>query len=365
MHIEGITYLDPRFYFTEASRSLTRQCHELEARTTGGAHVRPLYDEVHALVLHNHAELHFAELCERVAASMLADDCSLLVVLAPDRSQPVVGLDESVLTLARSATSTRVRYIIDDPRLSPSFGRSQAWQTRAATYAISVDAIEQGMRERLEAPDCSLVEKLRYLTALAGAALTRDDPETAQALSLHALELSSQADDPREVTVAWYALGNTLYQSGAFVDAEQAYAECVDRALDEGNDGMTAQGMTGLANTFFMRQGWTQAIDCYETAAKLFDKLGQVHGHAHALTWSAEANVRLGNYQAAVQHFDRALAIIDGVNPALVREYSGHKAELLMRKSRLYANAGMRLEQAQLEAEARRLGAIEHLADHP
>ncbi|MFO7564982.1 MAG: hypothetical protein R6X02_20220 [Enhygromyxa sp.] len=365
VHIEGITYLEHRFYFTEVSRSLTHQCRELEATTTGGNHVGPLYDEVHALTLHNNAELHFAELCERLAASMLVDDCGLLVVLAPDRTQPILGLEESVLTLARSATSSRVRYVIDDPRLSPSFGRSQAWGIRTAEYAISVQEIEQGMRERLEARDCSVVEKLRYLTALAGAALARDDPETAQALSLEALELSKQADDPREVTVAWYGLGNTLHQSGTFAAAEQAYAECVDRALDEGDDNMTAQGMLGLANTFFMRQGWAQAIDCYETAAKLLDKLGQVHGHAYALMWSAEAHVLLGRYQEALQRFDRALAAIDGVNPALAREYSGQRAELLMRKAKLYARAGMTVEQSQLEIEARRLGASEHLIDHP
>ena len=59
VHIEGITYLEHRFYFTEVGRSLTRQCRDLEATTSGGAHVRPLYDEVHAPVLHNNAELHF------------------------------------------------------------------------------------------------------------------------------------------------------------------------------------------------------------------------------------------------------------------------------------------------------------------
>lgn len=364
VRIEGIAYLDSRFYFTEAGRSLTQQCRELEAKTTGADHACPLYDEAHAPVLHDDAETHFAELCERIAVAMLADEASLLVVLAPDHSRAAPGLEQSALALGRAATSTRVRYVIEDPRLH-SFTGSPAWRTQVAEYAIAIDEVEQGMRDRLEAPDCPVVEKLRYLTALASAALARDDPEAAQALSLQALELSSQANDRREITVAWYGLGNTLYQSGTFAHAEQAYAECVDRAVDERNDGMTAQGMTGLANTFFTRKDWSKAIHCYEISAKLFAKLGQAHGYAYALAWSAEAHMHMGGYQAALERFDRALAALDGVNPALAPEYSGQKAELLLRKSRLFGAAGMKADQAKLVSEAQLHGAIEHLADHP
>jgi tetratricopeptide (TPR) repeat protein len=258
-----------------------------------------------------------------------------------------------------------VRYVVADPRIAASYDEPPVWTTGVVEYAIAVDEVEAGMKDRLAAPDTPAVEKLRYMTALSGMALAREDPQTAQDLSLGALQLAQKTGDPAEVTMAWYSLGNTLYQSAVFVGAEQAYTECVDRALDEKNDPMVAQAMAGLGHSFYMREQFEAAIDCYETSAKLFEKLAVPHGQAYAMTWAGEANAHMRRHALAAEAFDRALGALDRVDPALAREYSGQRAEVLMRKANLFGKAGLTQQQRECAAQARRLGAIDHLADHP
>lgn len=363
--VENLSFVDERIYYTEASRSLTRQCLDLERRTSGGSHCQPLYDEAHMLVVRSDAEIYFTERCERLASAMLRDDGSLLVLLAPNRATPAHGLDASITALSEAAVSTRVRYIVADPRIAASYDEPPVWTTGVAQYAIAVDEIEAGMTDRLAAPDITKIEKLRYMTALSGMALAREDPQKAQDLSLDVLRLAQETDDPAEVTMAWYSLGNTLYQSAVFVGAEQAYSECVDRALDEKNDAMVAQAMAGLGHTYYMRKQFEAAIDCYETSAKLFGKLGVVHAEVYALTWVGEANGQLRRHAPAAAAFERALQALDRVDPALAREYSGQRAEVLMREANLFGKAGLTQQQRECATEARRLGAIDHIADHP
>jgi tetratricopeptide (TPR) repeat protein len=232
-------------------------------------------------------------------------------------------------------------------------------------YVVGPEQIEQGLRARLEAPDCSLTERLRYTSALASMALAKDDPETALQHAVATLDLAGQADAPQETTSAWYGLGNTLYQCGAFQPAEQAYAECVDRALDEGSVALAAQGMAGLGHTHFMRRQSDRAIDAYTTAGALWNKLGLTHGEVYALTWHAEARAQKGELPQALAQLERAQALCAAVHPSQADAYQGMKAELLQRKAAIHGQAKQRQQEKECRAEAEKLGASAPASDHP
>jgi tetratricopeptide (TPR) repeat protein len=353
------------FFFAEAKRALSRACLALEQQTTGGKHVQPLFDEAHELAAHSEGEIHFAEFCERLTQAMLNDRGGMLVVLATNPATPVPELDTSVELLARSASSTKVRYLVIDARLSERFEQPLVWCTCRLKYQLDPAQIEQGMKERLEAPDCGLVERLRYLAALSATALANDDPELALERGLEALQLSATSQASEETTYAWYGLGNVLYQCAAFEPAERAYAECVDRSLDEHNDWFAAQGMAGMGHTYFMRESFDRALSCYATARTIWRKLRHPHGEIYALTWHAEAAARLREFSTALALFDEALALCGDTDPALADAYRSTRAELLMRKAAACGEANLGDQQRQCQAEAQRLGAVAPVCDHP
>jgi tetratricopeptide (TPR) repeat protein len=332
---------------------------------TGGKHVVPLDEEAHELVGHVEAEVHFAEFCERLTKAMMKGRGGLLIILVPSEATPVEGLAESVEVLARSAASTRVRYLIVDSRLPVTFDQSDAWRVTRLAFVMGPEDIEQGVRERLAAPDCSTVERLRYTSALAAIAMAKDDPEAAVQHSVAALELARLESSPKETTNALYGLGNTLYQCAAFEDAEPVYAECVDRALDEGSDALAAQGMAGLGHTYFMRQNSALAIDAYTTARALWRKLGLRHGEAYALTWLAEARAQAGDHPTAIAELDEALALCRAADPSQADAYRGTTVELLQRKAAIHAKANQADQERQCRAEAEKLDAIAPVSDHP
>ncbi|HEY8924812.1 MAG TPA: hypothetical protein VIU64_10560 [Polyangia bacterium] len=363
--VEGLSYGNRMFFFTEAARTLTRKCAEIERRSSGGKHVEPLVEEAAQLVGHVEAEIHFAELCERLTMAMLKDHGGLLVILAPSEATPADGLGDSVDVLARSAASTRVRYLFVDARLPDRFDPPEVWKVSRLAYVLGAEQIEQGLHARLAAPDCSLIERLRYTTALSSMALAKDDPEAALGHALSVLELSRDAEEPQETTSAWYGLGNTLYQCGAFEPAEQAYAECVDRALDEGSVALAAQGMAGLGHTHFMRRQYPQAIAAYGTAGTLWRKQGLRHGEVYALTWQGEAEARKGALPVALERMERALQLCADVDPSQADAYQPMRAELLQRQAAVHGLAKRREEQKRCLAEAAKLGATAPVCDHP
>jgi tetratricopeptide (TPR) repeat protein len=363
--VSGISYGNRMFFWTEAARSLSRQCAEIERSSSGGQHVAPLDAEAHEVVGHEEAEAHFAEFCERLTKAMLQDRGGLLVILAPSEATSVEGLAESIELLARSAASARVRYLIIDERLPAHVDEPREWRVSRLAFALGPEHIEQGVRERLAAPDCSPIERLRYTSALAAFAMAKDEPEAAVQHATDALELASLTGSPQEITNALYAMGNTLYQCAAFEQAAAAYAECVDRALDAGNPALAAHGMAGLGHTYFMREEAQPAIDAYTTARALWRKLGLRHGETYALTWLGEARARAGDHPAAIEHLDEALVLCRGVDPSQAEAYEGTVAELLQRKAAVHAKANQGDLERQCRAEAEKLHATAPVSDHP
>lgn len=363
--VDGISYGNRLFFFTEAARVLSRKCAEIEASSSGGKHVAPLVEEAHQLVGHVEGEIHFAELCERLTKAMLKDRGGLLVILAPSEATPVEGLADSVEVLARNAACPRVRYLIVDGRLPERFDERPVWKVSRLAFVVGPEQIEQGLRARLAAPDCSLVERLRYTSALGSMALANDNPETALEHAMTTLELAGQTDEPREISSAWYGLGNTLYRCAAFQPAEQAYATCVSRALDEGSAALAAQGMAGLGHTHFMRLQSDLAIAAYTAAGALWRKLGLTHGEVYALTWRAEAHAQKGELPTAIEQLERALVLCAAVAPLLADAYRGTTAELLQRKATIHGKAKQRQQEKDCRAEAEKLGATAPASDHP
>jgi tetratricopeptide (TPR) repeat protein len=246
-----------------------------------------------------------------------------------------------------------------------SFDELAAWRVSRSAFVLGPDEIEQGVRERLAAPDCSPIERLRYTSALAAVAIAKDEPEAALQHATATLELAALTGSPGETTNALYGLGNTLYQCAAFEQAEAAYAECVDRALDEGNPALAAHGMAGLGHTFFMRQQTELAIQAYGTARTLWRKLGLRHGETYALTWLGEAQAQAGAHHTAIEHLDEALALCRGVDPSQAAAYEGTTAELLQRKAAIHAKADQAEQERQCRAEAEKFAATAPVSDHP
>lgn len=363
--LEGISYVNRTFYFTEARRALSKKCVEMERASSGGQHAQPLYDEALELVGHPEAEIHFAWFCERMAKALLRDEHGLIVVLAPSLSTPAAGLAESVETLACNAAAARVRYLVVDPRLPLSFEQKRLWLVSRAKYELSEGDIELGLKDRLAAPDCSPLERLRYTSALASLAMAKDNPETAIELGLAALGLARQCEGGGETTNAWYGLGTILYQCAAFEPAEQAYAECVDRSLDEGNSVLAAHGSAGLGHTFFMRKMSDEASKCYAASGALFRKLGHTHGRLYAMTWDAEAIAQKGDFKGSLARFEEALALCNDVDRTQADAYQATLAELYARKAVVHGKANESQLERQCRIEAERLGATAPICDHP
>lgn len=363
--VSDISYGNRMFFWTEAARALSRQCAEIERSSSGGKHVAPLCEEARQLVGHEQAEAHFAEFCERLTKAMVRARGGLLVILAPSEETPVAGLAESIEILARSAASLRVRYLIIDERLPAHVDEPQVWRVSRCAFALGPEHIEEGVRERLAAPDCSPVERLRYTSALAAIAMAKDEPEAAVQHATNALELAALTGSAQETTSALYGMGNTLYQCAAFDQAASAYAECVDRALDEGNPALAAHGMAGLGHTYFMREQRQPALEAYTTARFLWRKLGLRHGEAYALTWLGEAHGRAGDHSKAIEHLDEALALCRGVEPSQAEAYQGTVVELLQRKAAVHAKANQADLERECRTEAERLGASAPVSEHP
>lgn len=363
--VSGISFGNRMFFWTEAARALSRQCAELERGSSGGNHAAPLCEEARQLVGHEEAEAHFAEFCERLTKAMMHDRGGLLVILAPSEETPLAGLAKSIDMLACSAASTRVRYLVIDERLPAHVDEPEVWRVTRAAFALGPEHIEAGVRERLAAPNCSPVERLRYTSALAAIAMAKDEPEAAVQHATNALELAALTGSAQEMTSALYGMANTLYQCAAFEQAASAYAECVDRALDEGNPALAAHGMAGLGHTYFMREQSGPALEAYTTARALWHKLGLRHGEAYALTWLGEAHARAGDHSKAIEHLDEALALCRGVEPSQAEAYQGTVAELLQRKAAVHAKANQADLERECRTEAEKLDATAPVSDHP
>jgi tetratricopeptide (TPR) repeat protein len=363
--VAGISFANPLYYYTEAGRSLTRQCLGLEQRTTGGSHVQALVDEAQEPVGYHDGELYFTELCERLAATLLRERGGLVVILAPSTVSPAESLHASVELLARHAASLRVRYIVMDARLSDASEAPRRWAISRLHYRLDPEQLEQGMKERLDAPDSSLTEHLRYRSALSAFALSKNDPATALEHSLKALELSRESTDPVEATIAWYGLGNTLYQCGAYGDAENAYAECVERALDQHRELLAAQGVAGIGHCHFMREVHDLAIGCYTTARTLWRKSRHPQGEIHALTWHAEAASKEKDHATALARLDEAIALCQAAPPSQHDAYRASLSELLLRKAAVCSKAGDAEGQKKCSSEAQSLGTHAHVCLHP
>ncbi len=362
--VPPLPFVSPLYHWVEAGRAVARRCHALEQQATGGPHTRPLLDEAEELAAYHDAETAFVDLCARLAAAMLRERGQLVVIISAPTDGDPQQLQASLARLAAATICTRVEMVVLLPDALPAV---EPAPPRVEPFVFDLDAqqIEKGLAQRLEADDLSDLERLRYTSAAAGWALAKGEPDQAMLRSLDALEQSRRMDDPREQVVAWYGLGNTLYQCMTYADAADAYTTCVEQALDVGHSLMAAQGLMGLGNTWLMRDDPSQAAECYDSAQALFAKLGLPHFEAHALTWRAEATLQLGERGPAREYFDRAIAACDGMDPMYASTTASTKADVLQRMARMYRDAGLHAQAQDHQREADALGATAAPCHHP
>jgi tetratricopeptide (TPR) repeat protein len=242
-----------------------------------------------------------------------------------------------ILRLADLATSPRVRFIVLNRSASSVLPALEEAPRPVSKRHISLDgnAIEEGIEERLKDPALPRVERIRYLGATASLAAVRKDHEGALVRHEEALQLAGQTGDPRELAMAYLALGNTLYGMERWDLAEQAYSACVARSLDADYGAGVSHGFLNLGHTFLRAARYEDAGPCYRSAVEWFDRGNDPVTGAHALVWLGETHRRTGDLAGAETAWVEARGRYESLDPNLKDGATAGRAEVLERLARL------------------------------
>lgn len=368
--VDDVPFWRPIHFFGRALERTLERCQEL-ARQREPAREALFAQELQGPEGREDAELYFVQRLEHLAETALPSEATLLVLLCPaldEEGTPEgerAGFIASVERLARASVSSRLKFVAVAPGLSALEEPSQVRPMRVQEFRIDAATIERGLEEKLKQPDLPLIERLRCTSALAGFCLSRGEPERGMELSLEVLELAEKSEQPMELALAWYGVGNALYRCGALDKASEAYVRCVDLSVEQDQPALAAQGMTGIGHCYFVIGQAEQAIQSYEVARLYFSKLGNPLGEAYALTWIAESHSKARRYPQAVVAFQQALQCCEQAEPQVGDGAGQTRAEVLQRLARIYKLARMDNEYRRCVDEARRLGFTVAVADEP
>jgi tetratricopeptide (TPR) repeat protein len=370
VRVDEVPFWRPIHFFGRAAERTFERCLEL-APQRGQVDEAALARELRGPEGGVEAELHFVQRLERLVETALPAESSLLVVLcpamdaggAPEADQR--GFRASVELLARATGSTRLKFVAVAPELGGFPEDARARTIRVQDFRIDASTIESGLEEKLKQAELPLIERLRCTSALAGFCLSRGEAERGMELSLEVLELATKSEQPMEIALAWYGMGNALYRCGALDKAAEAYTRCVELSIDENQPALAAQGLTGVGNCYFVVGQAEQAIGSYEVARTYFSKLGHGLGEAYALMWIGETHAKAKSYPKAVRAFQEALECCERMEPQIADGAAQTRAEVLQRLARVYKLARMNEDYRRCVDEARKLGFTVAVSDEP
>jgi tetratricopeptide (TPR) repeat protein len=172
----------------------------------------------------------------------------------------------SLALLLDALSETGVKVIALDRRSHPLLAefakqRDDVWTLE---FNLSPEVIEQGVRDKLAAPSCTPLLRMRCLTMLAGFAMARKEFETALQLGNDVLSHFQKEGNRQEEAAAAFNLGNTYYRQEDYELACQYYDRSLEIALDQKMHNLAEQNLINNGNTWFMRGETKHALSYYE-----------------------------------------------------------------------------------------------------
>ncbi len=316
------------------------------------------------------AERHFVQRLHEYVEAVLAPEERLVILLCPAAEEGVPpgewqALAASVRELTRELTTPRLKLVVVAPGVPGPDEATGAQALRVHRFRIDDQVIEEGLRRKLAEPDLTPLVRLRCTSTLAGFAMARGNPEEGMDLSIKALDLAVEMDDPNEEGVAWYGLGNALYRCAAFDKALDAYTRATDLAIDQDSAVLAAQSVTGMGNAYYVLGRTKEAIEFYTIARTYYRKLDNPLMQAYVLTWLGESHAKAGAPALAEEQYRAALACCDEAEPALGEAARSSKSDVLQRLARFHRAQGREAQAQEYLEQARALGPVAPLADEP
>ena len=370
VHAEEVRFWRPIHFYGRVAEAVVRKVHAHAERAGRSDRTAPLLAEIAAPVGRHGAEVHFAQLLLRVQRTVLDPEQELIVVLAASIDDDVPPGEQqeflaSLGRLARALVSAKVRVCAVAPGVEHLAGTPRRAVMRTLDFRIDGPVIEKGLTDKLAQPDLPTIERLRCLSALAAYRMHNGDPERGMALQIESLELAHATEEPIEIASAWYGMGGALYHCAAFDKAMEAYARCVEVAVEHDHAVLAASGMTGIGHCDFMVGACDRAIERYTIAAKYYANMRNHLAEAYARTWIAESHAKAGRRVDAVVEFDRALACCNEVPETFGDAADSSRADILQRKARVFDKLGMGADKKRELESARRHGAIAPPSEEP
>lgn len=299
-----------------------------------------------------------ADFAERVARVVCGDDQVLLVVVepAPLEDAPLYGA--AMLSLAASAASPRVRWVM----LDPSQGQALPVMTERprpvlhARLEVTPRAMEEGVTARLADPALPPLERFRFILVLAGLALSRRDFAQALTLQDEAVGMARAMNAPAEEATAFLSVGQTFYTAGHWEDARKSFGRAAELAMDAERDALAAQALTNLGHARLCAGEHAEAEACYRTAADWLERLGALLQSVHVSTWLGESLRRQGRFVEAEQQWREVVARYDAFGPDFEAATRVGRAEVIERLARLREQLGQQ-EAAAAWRQAQHAGA--------
>ncbi|HRF57921.1 MAG TPA: tetratricopeptide repeat protein, partial [Campylobacterales bacterium] len=111
-----------------------------------------------------------------------------------------------------------------------------------------------------------------------------------------------------------YKLASLAYQMSDYRLALRRYQELLKLSQKSKNRFFEATSNAGLAGCFIFFENYPQAFYCAEESARLFRDLKHRDNEANGVLLVGEIYLRKNDFDKALSYFQRALALLDGVN---------------------------------------------------
>jgi tetratricopeptide (TPR) repeat protein len=176
-----------------------------------------------------------------------------------------------------------------------------------------------------------------------GFAFSKKDYKTAGALQEQSIQKAEESEEPQEIALAHYNLGNTRFAEERFTDAEECFTIAANVALDNKLHQMSAMSFTNLGITVHRLKRIPEAIDFFKVARDTFKALKQPPGEAYALDCLARMCKEEKGYDRAEEYWLEAYKVYDSITgkPMAKMRVSGCE-DVLNKLEEMYRESGQR-----------------------
>jgi tetratricopeptide (TPR) repeat protein len=271
-------------------------------------------------------------------------DHLVFVFGVPDPSQQKAYC-ASLALLLDALSETEVKIIALDRRSDPLLAELATQRDDVSTleFNLSPEVIEQAVKDKLAAPSCTPLLRMRCLTMLAGFAMARKEFEPALRLGNDVLSHFQEEGNRQEEAAAAFNLANTYYRKEDYELARQYYERSLEIALDKEMHNLAEQDLINIGNTWFMSGDTKSALSYYEGAQRWSKAISNPFGVCQALELIGLANQKNGQMDAARRAWEEALTLYRGMAPELSQMAKAGEAQILSRLETLGGGTGAAL----------------------